>query len=151
VAEPDPTRQTRPTCLDLNPTRPDFLRKSNWPDPIRTRPDPRSNGLQSNRILSMIWKNTTCKLTRPDPTLTRPDLFQKIKLTRPVRSEPEPDPTRPIATSTETVSLFVRLPPYRWFFEEITPRKSQMFSGKREITVPESVRTVLSCSFVLHG
>jgi hypothetical protein len=37
VAEPDPTRQTRPTRPDPNPTRLDFLRKSNWPDP--TRPD----------------------------------------------------------------------------------------------------------------
>jgi hypothetical protein len=40
VAEPDPTRQTRPTRPDPNPTQPDFLRKSNCPDPIRTRPDP---------------------------------------------------------------------------------------------------------------
>jgi hypothetical protein len=29
VAEPDPTRQTRPTRPDPNPTRSDFLRKSN--------------------------------------------------------------------------------------------------------------------------
>jgi hypothetical protein len=41
-----------------------------------TRPDPRTNYLQSNRNLLKIWKNTTCKLTRPD-------FFQKVKLTRP--------------------------------------------------------------------
>jgi hypothetical protein len=63
------------------------------------RPDLRPNDFQSNRNLSNIWKNTICKLTWSDPTLTRPDFFQKIKLTRFILPEPKLDPTRPIATS----------------------------------------------------
>jgi hypothetical protein len=63
------------TRSDPNPTRPDP--NPTWPNPIQTcpdptRPDPRSNDLQSNWNLSKIWKNITCKLTRSDPTMTRP-------------------------------------------------------------------------------
>jgi hypothetical protein len=100
VAEPDLTRETRPTRSDPNPTRPDFLRKSNRPDPIwtrpdPTRPDPKSNGLQSNQNLSTIWKNTICKLTRPDLTLTWPGPTRFLL-------EGQTDPTHPIATSKFT-------------------------------------------------
>jgi hypothetical protein len=89
VAEFDLIWEIRPIRLDSNLIQLDFLRKSNWPDSIWTRPDLRSNDLQSNRNLSTIWKNTTYKLTRPDST--RPYFFQKIKLIRP---EPEPNPTQ---------------------------------------------------------
>jgi hypothetical protein len=49
--------------------------------------DPRLNDLQSNRNLSKIWKNTTCKLIRLGPTK-----FLPKKLNRPDPSEPNPNP-----------------------------------------------------------
>jgi hypothetical protein len=94
VAEPDPIRETRPIRLDSNPTRPD----PNPTEPDLTRPVLRSNDFQSNRNLSTIWKNTTCKLTRPDPTLIRPDpiwflIEGQTDPTRPTWTRPRPDLT----------------------------------------------------------
>jgi hypothetical protein len=50
AAEPDPTRKTCPNRPDPNPTRPDFLKKSNLSDLTRTRPDPTRDQMTLNPI-----------------------------------------------------------------------------------------------------
>jgi hypothetical protein len=93
VVEPDPIRETRPTRLDSNPTRSD----SNPAEPDLTRPVLRSNDFQSNRNLSTIWKNTTCKFdpTRPDLDPTRSDLISSRRSNWSDPSDLNPTPTRP--------------------------------------------------------
>jgi hypothetical protein len=46
---PDPRNPSDPSESEPDPTRPDFFKKIKL-----TRPDPKSNGIQSNRNLSTI-------------------------------------------------------------------------------------------------
>jgi hypothetical protein len=88
VAEFDPTRQTRPTRSDPNPTRLDFLgiyRKSNWPDPFRTWPDPTRDQMTFNPIEIYQRSKKIQHVNWPGPTRFLP--------------ESQTDPTRLIATS----------------------------------------------------
>jgi hypothetical protein len=101
--EPDSRNPSDLSGLELNL----IWFKKNWSDPIRTRPDPRSNDLQSIRNLSMIWKNTIHKLTQFDPISSR-----KSNWSDP--SDPNPTcPTRP-----------ARLPPLRCI---VTPFANNSF------------------------
>jgi hypothetical protein len=99
VAEPDPTRETRPIRPDLNPIRSDLKKKSNWSDPIR--PDPTRDQMTFNsiEIYQRCEKTQHINWSDSDPDPTRFLLEGQTDPTRPTRIRTRPDPTRPIATS----------------------------------------------------
>jgi hypothetical protein len=106
VAESDPIRENRLICPNLNPIWSDFLKKSNWSDPIRTRPDPTQSEIKWLSIQSKSI-NDLKKIQYvnwPDPNSTQLDLISSKRSNwpnwpNPNPVQPEPDPIRPIATS----------------------------------------------------
>jgi hypothetical protein len=113
VARPDPRNTSDP--FSLEPDLIWFFRKVKLtrPDPNPTWPDPIRDQMTFNSIKIYQRSEKTQYINWPDPIRpwpnpVRPDFFQKIKLTRPVRPEPEPDQTRPIATSE---NKFLRIKP----------------------------------------
>jgi hypothetical protein len=83
---------------DLNPIWSIFLRKSNWPDPIRTRPDPtRPDPIRDQMIFNPIKiyqrSEKTQHINWPDPI--RSNLISSKKSNWPDPSNPNPNLIRP--------------------------------------------------------
>jgi hypothetical protein len=87
---------------DPNLIRSIFLRKSNWSDPIRTRPDPIRDQMAFNPIEIYQRSEKTQHINWPDP-----DPISSKKSNWPDPSDPNPNLTRP-----------VRLPPL-WLYKYI--------------------------------